>query len=348
MSVTPLAWENQTLRLLDQTRLPDDEIWLNLREHRDVAEAIRSMRVRGAPAIGVAAAYGIALAALESDTPDRNALLAGLERAGETLEATRPTAINLRWAVRRVLSAVKSAPDADAIKARAEAEAMAIHREDVEANRSLGSHGAALLPPDPLVMTHCNAGALATAGYGTALGVVRAAAEAGQRVRVVATETRPLLQGARLTAWELAQDGIECTLIVDGAAATTLRSQAVDAVIVGADRVAANGDVANKIGTYAVALAAREHGVPFYVAAPSSSVDLSIASGDLIPIEERPGEEVLSVAGRAAPTGITASNPAFDVTPHQLISAIITERGVAREPYVTSLAEVLGAVGVAI
>ena len=338
MSLTPLAWCDGQLRLLDQTRLPHEEVWLALTDHRQVAEAIRSMRVRGAPAIGVAAAYGLALAAANSAASDRDGLLAELRTAARELGATRPTAVNLSWALGRVLKAVEAAPDADAVRHVVLAEAQRIEQEDVEANRRLGWLGAELVPDGATILTHCNAGGLATAGYGTALGVVRAAVEQGKRLRVVVTETRPQLQGARLTAWELARDGIEYTLIVDSAAGALMRRGAIDLVLVGADRIAANGDTANKIGTYPLALLARDNGLPFYVAAPTSSIDLSLPTGDDIPIEERAPEEVTTLGGqRIAPEGVEVANPAFDVTPHRLITAIVTERGVAQAPYQLSL-----------
>ena len=338
VSMTPIAWSGGHLRLLDQTRLPQEEVWLALTDHRQVAEAIRSMRVRGAPAIGVAAAYGLALAATAGSGSDRDELLAELRTAAGELAATRPTAVNLSWALERVLTAAQAASDTEAIRDVALAEAQRIQREDVEANQRLGRLGAELVPDGATILTHCNTGALATAGYGTALGVVRAAVERGKRLRVVATETRPLLQGARLTTWELAREGIECTLIVDSAAGALMRRGVIDLVIVGADRIAANGDVANKIGTYSLALLAREHGLPFYVAAPTSSVDLSLPAGDDIPIEERSPEEVTAWGGhRIAPEGVMVENPAFDVTPHRLIAAIITERAVACPPYGESL-----------
>jgi methylthioribose-1-phosphate isomerase len=327
VSIEPIAWSAGALRLLDQTRLPQEEVWLTPASHREVAEAIRTLRVRGAPAIGVAAAYGLALAAAASSATTIDGLLTDLRAAAGELAATRPTAVNLSWALKRALAAAEAAGDAGGGRAAVLAEAQRIQHEDVEGNRRLGAFGAELVPDDATVMTHCNAGALATAGYGTALGVVRGAVEAGKRVRVIATETRPLLQGARLTAWELARDGIDCTLIVDSAAASTIRRGDIDLVVVGADRIASNGDTANKIGTYALALAAREHGVPFYVAAPTSTVDLSLPSGDDIPIEERGAEEV------SAAEGVAVANPAFDITPHPLIAAIITERGVARPPF---------------
>ncbi len=338
MELAPLTWSDGHLRLLDQTRLPSEEVWLTLADHQQVATAIRSLQVRGAPAIGVAAAYGLALAAARSEASDREALLADLRSAAKDLEATRPTAVNLSWALERAMSAAEGASDAESARRAVEAEAERIQQEDVEANRRLGGLGAELLPESSTVLTHCNAGALATAGYGTALGVVRAAVEQGKRVGVVATETRPLLQGARLTTWELARDGIDCTLIVDSAAGALMRRGGVDVVVVGADRIVANGDTANKIGTYALALLASEHGLPFYVAAPTSTVDLSLADGDGIPIEERAPDEVAEVAGRrVAPEGVSVANPAFDVTPHRLVTAIITERGIARAPYDASL-----------
>ena len=338
-SIVPLLWSDGRLRLLDQTRLPEEEVWLSLSDPSEVAEAIRAMRVRGAPAIGVAAAYGLALAAARSTSSSRDELLAELESAARELAAARPTAVNLSWALGRVLAAAREAPDTSAVRSAVLDESQRIQHEDVEANRRLGRLGAKLVPDSAVVLTHCNTGSLATAGYGTALGVVRAAVEQGKRVRVVATETRPQLQGARLTAWELARDAIDCTLIVDSAAGALMRRGEVDLVLVGADRIAANGDTANKIGTYALALLAREHGLPCYVAAPTSSIDLSLPTGDDIPIEERSPDEVTVIAGRrVAPEGVGVANPAFDVTPHRLIDAIVTERGVARPPYETSLA----------
>jgi methylthioribose-1-phosphate isomerase len=331
-SHSPIEWSAGRLRLLDQTRLPDEEVWLELTDAHQVAEAILSLRVRGAPAIGVAAAYSLALAAEASAATDRDALLTDLRAVAAEVAATRPTAVNLSWALKRTITAAESAADTDAIRRAVLDEAQQIQRDDVTANRRMGHFGAQLLPDSSTVLTHCNAGWLATAGYGTALGVVRAAIEEGKRVRVVATETRPLLQGARLTAWELSRDGIECTLIVDSAAGALMRHGEIDAVIVGADRVAANGDVANKIGTYALAILARAHGLPFYVAAPTSTIDASLPAGDDIPIEERSWSEVSSLRG------VRVTNPAFDITPNGLLSAIITERGIARSPYQRSLA----------
>lgn len=330
-SVVPFRWYRGRLLLLDQTLLPREERWLELIDHRQVAEAIRSMRVRGAPAIGVAAGYGLALAAMSSQAGDRAGLLADLESAAAHLIATRPTAVNLSWAIRRALDAARDASD---VREAVISEAELIDRDDVEANRRLGAHGAEMVADGATVLTHCNAGALATAGYGTALGVIRAAVDQSKRVRVVATETRPALQGARLTAWELARDGIDCTLIVDSAAGSLMRQGEIDLVVVGADRIAANGDTANKIGTYAFAVLARAHSIPFYVAAPTSTIDLACATGDAIPIEGRSPDEVLS----QPIDGVTVTNPAFDVTPAELIDAIISERGVLRAPYSVSLA----------
>ena len=339
MTLSPIQWSDGRLRLLDQTRLPGEEVWLELGACAQVAEAVRSMRVRGAPAIGVAAAYGLALAASASVARNREALLSDLRVAAGELAATRPTAANLSWALQRCLGAAEAASGAEATRGAVLAEAQRIQREGFAAEQQLSRLGAQLVPDGATVLTHCNTGALATGGYGTALGVVRAAVEAGKRVRVVATETRPLLQGARLTAWELARAGIDCTLIVDSAAGALMRRRAIDLVIVGADRIAANGDTANKIGTYTLAVLARAHSLAFYVAAPTSTIVRSLPAGGDIPIEERAPDEVTAFAAvRTAPAGVVAANPAFDVTPHELIAAIITERGVARPPYTESLA----------
>lgn len=338
LGVEPIRWAEGRLLLLDQSRLPAQEVWLELEDVAEVAAAIREMRVRGAPAIGVAAAFGVALAARASTARDMAAFRADLERAIALLRATRPTAVNLFWALERMRATAAACATPDEARARLLAEAMAIQVQDVEANRRIGRLGAELIPDGATVLTHCNAGALATAGYGTALGVIRAAREAGKQVRVVADETRPLLQGARLTAWELMRDEIPVILIVDGAAGSLMRRGLVTCVVVGADRIAANGDVANKIGTYQLAVLAREHGIPFYVAAPTSTLDLSLASGDAIPIEERRPEEVTRIHGvPIAPAGVEVLNPAFDVTPAAYVTAIITERGVARPPYEMSL-----------
>ena len=336
--LTPLEWQDGRLRLLDQTRLPEAEVWLDISDHRRLGEAITSLRVRGAPAIGIAAAYGLALAAQQSTAESGQHLHIELRRAAHELSATRPTAVNLSWALGRVLAAAREAPDAESMRAAVLEEAQRLHLEQIDADRRLSRAGVGLLPDPAVVLTHCNTGALATGGYGTALCIVRTAVEQRKRVRVIATETRPLLQGARLTAWELLRYGIDCTLIVDSAAGAMIRRGGIDTVIVGADRIAGNGDTANKVGTYLLALAAREHGLPFYVAATASSIDLSLPAGDDIPIEERSSEEVTSIAGRrVAVQDVGAANPAFDITPHRLITAIVTEHGVVRPPYVESL-----------
>ena len=336
----PIEWiPGGSVRLIDQTRLPREEAYLETSDYRDLARAIREMRVRGAPLIGITAAYALALAARQTAASDKAALMARLREAATELRATRPTASNLAWALDRMLRLAEGATD---VPVALEAEALRIHQEDIDACRRIGANGAALLPADVSLLTHCNTGSLATGGYGTALGVVRAAWEQGQLQHVYITETRPLLQGARLTAWELQRDSIPFTLIVNGAAGQLLRRGLAAAVVVGADRIAANGDVANKVGTYALAALARESGVPFYVAAPASTIDLDTPSGDLIPIEERAAEEVTTLAGVATtPEGTTAANPAFDLTPAAYVTAIITESSVARPPYETSLAGLL-------
>ena len=343
-----VTWDDNAVVLIDQTRLPEELAWRRCSEVGSLCRAIRELAVRGAPAIGVAAGYGLAmawrLAAVRSDAPDR--ILANLEASRTELAATRPTAVNLFWALERVAAVarwmVAAGAESAAIAAALLAEAAAIREEDVAQCRALGRAGAALLPDYATVLTHCNAGGLATAGYGTALGVVYAAQEAGRSIRVFADETRPLLQGARLTAWELAARGIEVTVVCEGAAASLLRAGRIDAVITGADRVAANGDAANKIGTYPLAVLADRHGVPFYVAAPASTFDPATRCGDEIVIEQREQQEVHEFRGsRATPQGVEAWNPAFDVTPHPLITAFITEHGVRRPPFETSLAPVL-------
>jgi methylthioribose-1-phosphate isomerase len=322
--------------LLDQTRLPAEEVERVYTAWPDVADAIRSLVVRGAPAIGVAAAFGVVLAARASAAADAPALLADLEEAGKGLAATRPTAVNLFWALDRMHRAAEGGRDLPvaALGDRLLAEAQAILAEDLAANRAMGAHGAALVPEGARVLTHCNAGALATAGYGTAVGVIRAAHERGRLALVWVDETRPVMQGSRLTAWELAKEGIPHRLISDVAAGFVMKRGLVDLVVTGADRIAANGDTANKIGTYSVAVLARHHGIPFYVAAPYSTIDPSIPSGAAVVIEERDAAEVRGVAGRqTAPADSPVYNPAFDVTPAELITAIITERGVVRPPY---------------
>ena len=337
----PIEWLPEgKVRFLDQTLLPQEERWLETADYEVIADAIRRLALRGAPLIGVSAAYGLALAALASGADDLRALRSDIGDAAETLRATRPTAVNLSWALDRMLNALDQADDAGEARSIAIRTARAIHEEDIAANQRIGQYGAELIEPGTRAMTHCNAGALATGGYGTALGVLRAAWEGGKLVHVTATETRPLLQGARLTAWELKTEGIPFTLIPDSAAGLTMRRSGIGAIVVGADRIAANGDTANKIGTYQLAVLAKENGIPFYVAAPTSTIDLKTATGDDIPIEERSADEVRGVRGTAiAPEGIEAANPAFDVTAARYITAIITENGVAHAPYETSLAK---------
>jgi len=340
-----LRWvEDDTLELLDQTLLPAETRYIKCRTYTDVAEAIRRLAVRGAPAIGAAAAYGLVLAALSLNVRNREEFTAELENAACQLAATRPTAINLSWALERLLKkiALTKSENLEILRAELKNEAQAIYNEDLAGNRRMGGFGQALIPDGARIITHCNAGALATAGYGTALGVIRAAREAGKSVSVYACETRPLLQGARLTVWEMMQEKIDVTLITDGMAGYLMARGGADLVIVGADRIAANGDVANKIGTYSLAVLAGEHGLPFYVAAPLSTVDLSIDSGAEIPIEERDPREVTHLAGRpVAPDGVNVWNPAFDVTPARLVTAIITDRGVVGPPYRNSLPEIV-------
>jgi methylthioribose-1-phosphate isomerase len=330
------------LILVDQTRLPHATELASCRTPEQVADAITSMRVRGAPAIGVAAAYGLVLAALAHPSDDPVAFTEDLDRAAALLRRTRPTAVNLQWALDRMRARGRAIAQREGVEAARSALldlANTLADEDVAANRRMGAFGLDLVPRGANILTHCNAGALATVDYGTAIGVVRAAHEAGRGIHVYVDETRPFLQGARLTAWELQQLGIPMTLITDNMAGHFMSRGKVDLVVVGADRIAANGDVANKIGTYSLAVLARENGIPFYVAAPMSTVDLSLASGADIPIEERASREVTELAGTPiAPEGVTAAHPAFDVTPARLVSAIITERGVLRAPYEASLA----------
>lgn len=336
--VETIVWTSAGVVMIDQTRLPKEEVYVTCATYEEVAEAIRSMVIRGAPAIGVAAAMGVAIGVLKSD--GRN-FRGDLDRICDTLAKTRPTAVNLFWAIDRMkrLALSLEGQSLDEIQQRLVGEAKSVREEDIEINRSIGRHGAPLVPDGRSVLTHCNAGALATAGYGTALGVIRAAVESGKKIAVLADETRPFLQGARLTAWELQQDSIPTTLITDNMAGHFLKSGRIGCVVVGADRIAANGDVANKIGTYSVAVLAKENGVPFYVAAPISTLDLTLTSGDQIPIEERAASEVTHVFGVAvAPDGIAVENPAFDVTPNRYVSGIITEHGVAYAPYEESLA----------
>lgn len=339
-----MRWtEDGYLELLDQTRLPIEISYLSCSDFKDVAGAIKCLAVRGAPAIGAAAAYGLALAAGKIEARTKAAFVAGVEAVAEQLAVTRPTAVNLRWALDRLIQRLKSAESDDPATLRKVLleEAHAIFHEDVAGNRKMGEYGRELIPHGARILTHCNAGALATAGYGTALGVIRAAHEAGKQVSVYADETRPLLQGARLTAWEMVQNDIPVTLITDNMAGYLMAMKKVDLVIVGADRIAANGDAANKIGTYGVAVLAKEHGLPFYVAAPLSTVDLGLVSGAGIPIEERDHTEVTHLAGQpVAPAGVKVWNPAFDVTPQNLITAIITDRGVVYPPYIENLKKI--------
>jgi methylthioribose-1-phosphate isomerase len=336
MNIEPVRWAHDRLELLDQTVLPLREVVRDYTRWEDVADAIRTLVVRGAPAIGVTAAYGVVLAARESRATTFDALLADLETAIKGLAATRPTAVNLFWALermRRTALALAGQPP-DAVRARLLTEAEAIRTEDIAANRAMGAYGAELVPDGARILTHCNAGALATAGYGTALGVIRAAHERGKVALVWVDETRPVMQGSRLTAWEMVQEGIPHRLIPDVAAGSVMARGDVDLVVTGADRITANGDTANKIGTYSVAVLARHHEVPFYVAAPFSTIDPSLASGREIPIEERDGGEVRRIGTQqTAPDASPVYNPAFDVTPAELITAIITERGVFRPPY---------------
>ncbi|MCI0439334.1 MAG: S-methyl-5-thioribose-1-phosphate isomerase [Chloroflexi bacterium] len=337
LTFRPIYWAGDNkIRLIDQTRLPAEEVWLELGDYRDAIAAIRDMRIRGAPAIGVAGAYAVALAAIEF--AGQGSFLAKLEKAAREIEQARPTGANLAWAVRRMLQVARRVESAGSAVEALVSEAKRIQDEDEAANLRMGRFGADLIARGTAVLTHCNTGALATGGYGTALGVIRAAWADGRLSRVFATETRPFLQGARLTAWELLKAGIDATLIPDSAAGHLMRKGQIQAAIVGADRIAANGDVANKIGTYTLAVLAKENGVPFYVAAPTSTIDMSLPSGDAIPIEERRADEVTHIGDvRIAPEGISALNVAFDVTPHQYVTAIITEKGVVREPYLESL-----------
>ncbi len=348
--VNTVAWADGGVVMIDQTKLPGEETFVTCRSYGEVADAIRTMVVRGAPAIGCAAAMGVALGVAQASHEDLDAedLDAQVERICDTLAATRPTAVNLFWAIDRMRGLYRSLREqkveAAAIRQRLIDEARQVLHEDIEANRALGRHGAALLPSGSTVMTHCNAGALATGGYGTALGVIRAAVESGNPLEVLANETRPFMQGARLTVWELQQDDIPVTLLTDNMAGHLMQRGRVQAVVVGADRIAANGDVANKIGTYSVAVLAKENGIPFYVAAPTSTVDCSLASGEEIPIEERAPEEVTQIRGeRIAPEGTQVCNPAFDVTPHRYVTAIVTENGVARSPYEPALRALVNA-----
>ena len=334
MDNLPIAWLGDRVKMIDQTRLPREEVYLELDDYRSIASAIVELKIRGAPAMGIAGAYAVALGALNIDSAAAKEFRGRLRAIIDAIAAIRPTAKNLFRALDRMKQVAESGKDIAGIKAALVDEAVRIHAEEADATRHLSLFGAELLKDGFTVLTHCNTGPLATSGYGTALGVIRMAKEQGKNIRVLADETRPLLQGARLTTWELKRAGIPVTLITDSMAGYFMSRGEVDGVITGADRIAANGDTANKIGTYTLAVLARENGVPFYIAAPTTTIDPSIASGEEIPIEQRSAEEVTHIQGAGiAPEGVDAANPAFDVTPHQYITAIITEKGVIREPY---------------
>ena len=338
--IQTLEWTNAGVVFIDQTKLPTEEVYVNCTTHQQVADVIRNMVVRGAPAIGVAAGMGIALGVQNSKAENVSDLKREFDAICEIVHQTRPTAVNLFWAIRRMQAKFETlrTQTVPQIKQAFVEEAQRMHAEDIAANQAMGRHGATLMPASGGVLTHCNAGALATAGYGTALGVIRAAIEAGKKIHVYADETRPFLQGSRLTAWELMKDGIPTTVISDNMSGAMMRQGKISAIVVGADRIAANGDVANKIGTYTVAVLAKEHGIPFYVAAPISTVDLDTPDGNGIPIEQRNAREVTHIAGKQmVPDGVQIENPAFDVTPAKYVNAIITERGIARAPYEQSL-----------
>ena len=344
--INTLEWTDQGVRFIDQTKLPTEETYVNCTTYQEVADVIRNMVVRGAPAIGVAAGLGIALGVKNSKAETVGDLKKDFDQICDIIGKTRPTAVNLFWAIRRMQQKFESLRirPVPQIKQAIIEEAQRMHAEDIAINQAMGRHGAALMPASGAVLTHCNAGALATAGYGTALGVIRAAVEQGKKIHVYADETRPFLQGSRLTAWELIKDGIPTTVISDNMSGAIMRQGKIGAVIVGADRIAANGDVANKIGTYTVAVLAKEHNIPFYVAAPISTVDLETPDGSKIPIEQRNPAEVTHIAGKAmTPAGVQIENPAFDVTPAKLVTAIVTERGVAKAPYQQSLAALVNA-----
>jgi methylthioribose-1-phosphate isomerase len=340
--IQTLEWTQSGVVFIDQTKLPTEEVYVTCTTHPQVASVIRNMVVRGAPAIGVAAAMGIALGVKNSEAKNAADLKKDFDEICEAIRQTRPTAVNLFWAIRRMQEKFESLAGRPVTQIQQPLieESQRMHAEDIAANQAMGRHGATLMPSSGGVLTHCNAGALATAGYGTALGVIRAAVEAGKKIHVYADETRPFLQGSRLTAWELMKDGIPTTVISDNMAGVMMQQGKIGAIIVGADRIAANGDVANKVGTYTVAILAKEHGIPFYVAAPLSTVDLDTPDGSKIPIEQRNAREVTHIAGKQmTPDGVEIENPAFDVTPAKYVSAIITERGIARAPYTESLSK---------
>ena len=343
--IQTLEWTDKGVRFIDQTKLPTEETYVTCTTHEQVADVIRTMVVRGAPAIGVAAAMGIALGAKNSKAANVGEFKREFDQICDVIGKTRPTAVNLFWAIRRMQKKfdILHTLSVAEIKQALIEESQRIHAEDIAANQAMGRHGATLMPSEGGVLTHCNAGALATAGYGTALGVIRAAVEQGKKIHVYADETRPFLQGSRLTAWELMKDGIPTTVISDNMAGAMMHQGKIGAIIVGADRIAANGDVANKIGTYTVAILAKEHGIPFYVAAPISTVDLACPDGSHIPIEQRNPKEVTHIAGKQmVPDGVSIENPAFDVTPAKYVAAIITEKGIARAPYSESLQKLAG------
>lgn len=338
--VKTIEYIDGVVRMIDQTRLPNEKVFVDCKTVEDVGHAIKTMVIRGAPAIGVAAAMGVSLAADAIDAPDFESFYQELVGKCDTLGQSRPTAVNLAWAIDRMkrVTQENSGLSVSDLKVRLKDEALAVYREDISANEAMGEHGQTLIDKGQTVLTHCNAGALATAGFGTALGVIRAAVNAGKNIRVLANETRPFLQGARLTAWELKEDNIPVKLITDNMCGFFMRKGEIDAVVVGADRIAGNGDVANKIGTYMVAVLAQKHDIPFYVAAPVSTLDLTLASGNEIPIEERSTEEVVMFNNkRIAPENIDVGHPAFDITPNDLVHAIITDQGIARAPYTESL-----------
>ena len=342
MPTKPIEWLGNRVKILDQTKLPHEEVYLELAYYQDIASAIVEMKVRGAPAIGILGAYGVALGALKIEAVSRDKFLDMFSVITQSLVATRPTAKNLFWAVDRMQQVARSGKNIEQIKQTLVEEAIKIHAEEAEATMRLSQLGAELIRDGFTILTHCNAGVLATAGYGTALGVIEQAHKQGKKIEVLADETRPLLQGARLTTWELKKADIPVTLITDSMAGYFMKQGKVDCVIVGADRITANGDTANKIGTYSLAVLAKENGIPFYVAAPTTTMDLSLASGGEIPIEQRNPLEVTQIQGiSTAPDGIQAANPAFDVTPHRYITAIITEKGIIKEPYVSGLKEII-------
>jgi methylthioribose-1-phosphate isomerase len=333
-----IEWKENTVVMIDQTRLPGEESYVECRTYEDVADAIKRMVIRGAPAIGVAAAMGIALGAISLRTTKRDEFTAEVKRIAGVILRTRPTAVNLAWAVKRMLGILDEAEgDVEQLKSRLVGEARYILEEDIDTCKRIGQTGAGLIGDNSIVLTHCNAGALATGGYGTALGVIRAAVEGGKKIEVIATETRPFLQGARLTAWELDRDGIPVSLITDNMAGYIMSKGMVNAVVVGADRIAANGDVANKIGTYTLSVLARSHNIPFYVAAPMSTIDFDCPGGESIPIEERNPDEVTHISGIRIAPEVNVYNPAFDITPNENVSAIITEKGIVVKPFAVNL-----------